>query len=77
MGEITYQGESPFRVLQTQAASARFANRSVEMIVYASVAGSSPDAFQIQIPMSSQDARRLAAQLTASAAVAEMEQRRR
>ncbi len=71
MGEITYQGEPPFRVIPTQISTVRAGYRSVEMTVYASVDGKPPDAFQIQVPMSISDARELAAQLIASANRAE------
>jgi hypothetical protein len=75
MGEITYQGGSPFRVIPAQGSTARVSGRSVEMTVYASVDRSGPADFQIQIPMSIDEARRLAGQLTAAAIDAERRSR--
>ena len=67
MGEITYQGESPFRVTSGRGATARVSGRAVEMTVYAGVAGKGPTDVQIQVPMSIDEARQLAAELTAAA----------
>jgi len=64
MGEIIYQGESPFRVMPAQASTVRASARGVEMTVYAFVEGKPPSAFQIQIPMMPDDARQLAKELT-------------
>jgi hypothetical protein len=77
MGEISYQGDSPFRLIPAQATTASVSGHAVEMTVYVSVDRKPPSAFQIQIPMSSEDARSLAGQLTASAIAAESRQRRR
>jgi hypothetical protein len=67
MGEITYQGESPFRVMPARGATARVSGRAVEMTVFASVVGKGPTAAQIQVPMTLDEARQLAAELTAAA----------
>jgi hypothetical protein len=75
MGKITYQGESPFRVISAQPTTARVRRDGVELTVYASVEGQSPDAVQIQVPMSIEDARQLARQLMASAHQAQRERR--
>lgn len=72
MGEITYQGESPFRVMSARGATARVSGRAVEMTVYAGVAGKGSTDVQIQVPMSIDEARQLAASLTASAISAEL-----
>ena len=77
MGEITYQGESPFRVMPAQAPTARVSGNAVEMTVYASVDGYGSSDTQIQVPMTVEFARQLAAQLTASAIAAEGWMRRR
>jgi hypothetical protein len=71
MGEIIYQGTSPYRVTPAQPSSARVGYRSVEMTVYASVPGKPVDAVQIQVPMPCEDARQLASQLLACAQEAE------
>lgn len=67
MGEITYRGESPFRVMPAQGSTARVSGLGVEMTVYASVHGKHPAAFQIQVPMTPEEAQQLAADLMASA----------
>ena len=67
MGEITYQGDSPFRVMPARPSTARVSGRAVEMTVYASVDRRGPTDFQIQVPMSIDEARQLAADLTAAA----------
>jgi len=75
MGEITYQGESPFRVPTAQAPTARVSGRGVEMTVYVSVPGKPPDAVQIQFPMTPDEAARLSADLAAPVIVAEKRNR--
>jgi hypothetical protein len=77
VGKIIYQGDSPFRVMPAQAPTARVLDTAVEMTVYASVDRKGPDDTQIQIPMTAEYARELAAQLTASAIAADMRARRR
>lgn len=77
MGEITFEGDAPFRLIPAQATTARVLDNAVEMTVYWSAVGYPPSAFPIQIPMTSDDARALAGQLTASATAAEMRIRRR
>lgn len=67
MGEITYQGDSPFRVIPARPSIARVSGRGVEMTVYAGVAGKGPTDVQIQVPMTFDEARQLAADLTAAA----------
>jgi hypothetical protein len=59
-----YQGGWPLRVLPARASSARVSGGGVEMTVYASVHGNPPDAFQIQVPMTPDDARQLAEDLS-------------
>lgn len=74
MGTLTYQGESPFRVTPLRPSTARVAGENVEMTVY--VSGPYPRSGvveidaplrQIEVPMSPDDARRLAAELRAKA----------
>lgn len=77
MGEITYQGEPPFRLPTARPTSARVSGRSVEMTVYVSVAGKGPTDVQIQIPMSIDEAKILMADLRESVLAAEKEQRGR
>jgi hypothetical protein len=76
MGEITYQGESPFRLTTSQPASARAVRSSVELIVYGSVHLQPPDAFEIQIPISLDDAQHLSAELRKAILAAEAEKRK-
>jgi hypothetical protein len=59
MGEITYQGDSPFRLIPAQPTTARAVGDAIELIVFGSVDGAHPADFPIQIPMSSADAREL------------------
>jgi hypothetical protein len=66
MGGITYQGTSPFRLIPAQASTARAVRNAVEMTVYGSVEGQSPDAFPVQVPMSIDDAQELVDELIAS-----------
>ncbi len=66
MGEITYQGDSPFRVTPARPSIARVSALGVVMTVYAGVPGKGPTYVQIQIPMSPDEARQLAAELTKS-----------
>jgi len=75
MGEISYQGDSPFRVMPARAGTARVSGLGVEMTVYAAVDGKGPTDVQIQIPMTPDEARQLAGQL--QAAVISAGQRRR
>jgi len=77
MGEIALEGEPPYRVIPAQSTTARVSKNAVEMTVYVSIHGASPSAFPIQIPMSVDDARALAGQLTASAIAAELYRTRR
>jgi hypothetical protein len=63
VGEIIYQGESPFLVLPAQPTTVRVAGLGVEMTVYASAHGKPPHAVQIRIPMTPDEARRLSEQL--------------
>jgi len=67
MGEITYQGDSPYSVTPAQPSIARVSGRGVRMTVYASVERRGPAEFQIEVPMKPDEARQLAAQLTAAA----------
>lgn len=60
MGEIIYQGDVPFRIIPARGSTARAARGGVEMTVYASVHDKPPDAFQIQVPMTPDEARELA-----------------
>jgi hypothetical protein len=71
MGEITYQGASPFRINPARSATARAVGKTVELTVFASVVGGDPTAFQIHVPMSPDDAQQLAADLRAAAVFAE------
>jgi len=71
MGEITYQGDQPFRVMPARPSTARVSLRAVELTVFASVAGKGPTDVQIQVPMSHEEAHQLAAELTAAALAAE------
>ena len=75
MGKITYQGEPPYRVITARVSTAKASVLAVELTVYAGVAGKGPTDVQIQIPMSSDEARQLAAQLMAGAIAAEKRQR--
>jgi hypothetical protein len=77
MGEITYQGRAPFRLVPAQPTTARVVGEAVEMTVFGSVEGAHPAEFPIQVPMSFADARELAAQLTESVILAEARQRKR
>lgn len=70
MGEISYQGESPFRVMTAQPTTARGSGRAVVMTVFASEHGRHPADIQIEIPMSPDEAQRLAADLQAAVAEA-------
>ena len=71
MGQIIYQGVSPFRVMPARPSIARVSGRVVEMTVYASVDGKDQTDVQIQVPMTPDEARQLAAALSASAASAD------
>jgi hypothetical protein len=75
MGEITYQGESPFLVPAALGPRARVSGLGVRMTVYASVDGRGPTEFQIEVPLTPEEAQQLAGDLTA--AVVEIGQRRR
>lgn len=75
MGEITYQGEPPFRVTIARGPTAHRSGNGVRMTVYAGVAGKGPDDVQIQIPMSPAEARQLAIELNGSANEADRERR--
>jgi hypothetical protein len=70
MGDITYQGNSPFRVIAARGSTARVSDRGVEMTVYAAVDGKDPGDVQIQVPMTPAQASRLAAELIEAAAEA-------
>ena len=73
MGELTsHQSESPFRVMPAQQSTARVSGRGVEMTVFASVHGKPPGAFQIQVPMMPDEARKLANDLIDAATEADM-----
>jgi hypothetical protein len=67
VGEIIYQGDSPFEVLPTQALTAHQSRDGVKMIVFASSPPQSPDAVQISIRLSPDQAQQLAADLTIAA----------
>ena len=73
MGEIIYQGPSPFRLIPAQPSSARTVRNAVVVTVYASVQGKPSHAFPVQIPMAIEDAKELGHQLIASAERAEKE----
>jgi hypothetical protein len=77
MGEIIFEGESPFRLIPAQASTARVSGQGVEMTVYVSVEGKHSSDFQIQVPMTPDDARLLSALLTASAIAADLRRTRR
>ncbi len=51
MGEIIYQGPSPFRLIPAQPSSARAVRNVVVVTVYASVHGKPSHACPVQIPM--------------------------
>ena len=55
-----YQTKWPFRAIPAQPSTARVSGGGVEMTVYASVHGKSPDGFQTQVPMTPDEARQLA-----------------
>jgi hypothetical protein len=63
MGEIRFEGEPPFLVLPTQQPTARRSGDGVRLTVFASVAGKHPDAFEIQFPLTPDQATELARQL--------------
>jgi hypothetical protein len=77
MGEITRQGDPPYRLASAQPASSRAVRGSVEMTVYVSVHLQPPGAFQIQIPMSIDEARQVLADLQVAIWEAEKRWRRR
>jgi hypothetical protein len=70
MGKLTYQGDSPFRVMPARPSTARASGRGVEMTVYA-MAGKGPIDVQIHVPMTPDGARQLATELITSAIEAE------
>ena len=59
VGSITYEGESPFRVMPARGSTARVSGYGVEMTVYPVVEGKPSAALQIQVPMSPNEARQL------------------
>jgi hypothetical protein len=72
MDEVTsHQGESPFRVMPAQQSTARVSAGGVEMTIFASVHGKPPSAFQIQVPMAPDEARKLANDLVRAATEAD------
>ncbi len=73
MGEIIYQGPSPFRLIPAQPSSARAVRNVVVVTVYASVHGKPSHACPVQIPMAIDDAKELGRQMIASAEMAEKE----
>jgi hypothetical protein len=75
MGEVIFQGESPFVVLQAQPTIARVSASAVEMTVFASVEGKHPADYQILVRMTAQEARELVGDLTAAAISADQRKR--
>jgi hypothetical protein len=75
MGEVLFEGDSPFLLMPSWTSTAQISGTAVKMTVYVSLEGCSPDVCQIKIPMSSNDALALAGQLTACAIAAKGRQR--
>jgi hypothetical protein len=65
-----YRGEWPLRVVPAKASTAKVSGGGVQMTVYASGHGSPPDAFEIQVPMTPDDAQQLASDLQKAATAA-------
>jgi hypothetical protein len=76
MGEITYQDGVPLRLPLSQSATARISDHGVELIVFVSVDGKSPDALQVQFPMHEDDAAELAKRLMAAVEAKKRQTRR-
>jgi hypothetical protein len=76
VGSVTYEGVSLFRLIPARGSTARVSGYGVEMTVYPAVEGKPSAALQIHVPMSPNEARRLAAQLTTSAMAADRKKRR-
>ena len=75
MGEITYQGEPPFHLPTAQAASVRGDSGTVEVTVFASVAGKGPSDVPVRFGMPVDVARQLVTDLRR--AMLEAQERRR
>jgi hypothetical protein len=75
MGEIKFEGESPFVVPLARASTARKSGDGVEMTVYASAHGKPPSAFEILLRMTPDEAQQLARDLNAAAIAADREGR--
>ena len=59
MGEISYQGEPPFRLLLTQPIEARGDNDVVELTLFASVPGKGPGDVPVKLGLSTSVATQL------------------
>jgi hypothetical protein len=78
MGEIGYQGEPPFHLPTTQAASVRGGSGTVEVTVFASVEGKGPADVPVRLGgMSIPEARQLIADVGRAILEAQQEPRTR